>query len=121
MVENKQESTAENNRAQNNRAQNNRREEIFFMSCRSESLIEGSEKALELGINSGIDVASIIVCDLSIYQTRTILADDAFIFYTYFMNILAGDGFVFNRRDRVNAISYALYPYAKKRVVLGGW
>lgn len=38
-------------------------------------------------------------------------ADDAYIFYTYVSNLLAGDGFVFNPGERVNGTTSILYPF----------
>ncbi len=37
--------------------------------------------------------------------------DDAYIFYTYVSNLLAGDGFVFNPGERVNGTTSILYPF----------
>ena len=55
-------------------------------------------------------ISVLLLCFAHIYLWQSILRDDAFIFFTYVKNILAGNGYVFNIGQYVNACTSSLYP-----------
>lgn len=52
----------------------------------------------------------LLLCTVFGFATTGIRIDDAFIFYTYVRNIVAGQGWVFNPGEFVNGTTSTLYP-----------